>query len=949
MTLVMFTFVIYPCQSVIAEENGKKNAIAIGNEISEMCAKHDNDYKENTDFGNTENKTINTRLIVKTDDPIDEYGAIDSIYGFGYAFLQYADNISAEFAKKQYENLGYTVEYDSLVIANSDVSTKEIGIEWAYEETDAVAALDYYKLKVKSNINIAVVDSGINYNHELFKSRIVRTNVDFSPDSSNDEMDKYGHGTKVAGVIAKSTPDNVKISSYKIFNGNGQSSTSAIISACNYILQLSKKPDIVNFSLTDNSDDILSSAIKDLVNTGITVVAGAGNERREVYQMPASIDGVITVAATDFYSKPWQSSNFGGPVDISAPGVSVYTADFPGEKSYSSYSGTSLATPFVSAAAAIVLMENKNYTPEQVKQELIATATPFKKSDCQNLYGAGVVNFSNIINSTRCKDVTANFESGVYREDISVELKCDNSLVDIYYTTDGTLPTEANGTKYSAPINLTESTRIIAAAFARAGTPMHSKFTYLDYYIFKNGESEYVIDDNGTIRNYLGSEINLTVPETINGITPISISKKCFQYRDIKSIKLPDTITLIDEYAFRGTALETIVANGAEKLEKYCFADSNLQKVDFPNVVEEYYAFNNTPIISASLPELDYAQSGFYNCDRLSSIDIPNLRAMDYEVFSGCSSLTQEFKLTKLESFGNKAFAGSYFKSICLPKCNEILKDYAFENCAAREIVLNNATTLGNYAFYNCKNLENLYVPKVKGLGSGFEGCTNIKIIFAPKTTYITLSIPNNTTIYCSDKLTGVDFLDEYKDFKYTFISPDYTPGLNAADREGYTDRFTRVNSDEFGISKGAQIRTRDNGLRFGFSFDESNIGFDFRKYAQNIDYGFVYTFNSLNGQNDFQKNLNLRANKTSVLVKSADKRNVEGTISTYNAVFTGITPSHFADEISARAYVNIDGMYFYSPVTIRSFNDVATKIIADDKIDQNTKNEVKTLLEKEV
>lgn len=920
LSIIISVLALSPCYTYITEEIGKKNVLAIGNDISQMCAEYD-DYDS---LAQGDDKTIYTRLIVNTNDIVNEYDAVDSVYGFGYAFLQYADNISAEFAKKQYENLGYTVEYDSLVIANSDVSTKEIGIEWAYEETDAVAALDYYKLKVKSNINIAVVDSGINYNHELFKSRIVRTNVDFSPDSSNDEMDKYGHGTKVAGVIAKSTPDNVKISSYKIFNGNGQSSTSAIISACNYILQLSKKPDIVNFSLTDNSDDILSSAIKDLVNTGITVVAGAGNERREVYKMPASIDGVITVAATDFYSKPWQSSNFGGPVDISAPGVSVYTADFPGEKSYSSYSGTSLATPFVSAAAAIVLMENKNYTPEQVKQELIATATPFKKSDCQNLYGAGVVNFSNIINSTRCKDVTANFESGVYREDISVELKCDNSLVDIYYTTDGTLPTEANGTKYSAPINLTESTRIIAAAFARAGTPMHSKFTYLDYYIFKNGESEYVIDDNGTIRNYLGSETNLTVPETINGITPISISKKCFQYRDIKSIKLPDTITLIDEYAFRGTALETIVANGAEKLEKYCFADSNLQKVDFPNVVEEYYAFNNTPIISASLPELDYAQSGFYNCDRLSSIDIPNLRAMDYEVFSGCSSLTQEFKLTKLESFGNKAFAGSYFKSICLPKCNEILKDYAFENCAAREIVLNNATTLGNYAFYNCKNLENLYVPKVKGLGSGFEGCTNIKIIFAPKTTYITLSIPNNTTIYCSDKLTGVDFLDEYKDFKYTFISPDYTPGLNAADREGYTDRFTRVNSDEFGISKGAQIRTRDNGLRFGFEFDDNSIGFDFRKYAENIEYGFVYTYVSFEGKNDYQINYTLRVNSNiNNIVTKADQRNANGTISTYNAVFTGIPEKYFDYEISVRAYVCIDGMYFYSPVETSSINDV--------------------------
>lgn len=853
-----------------------------------MCKEYDKDCFEKTKSSSNDDKTIDTRLIVKANDIIHEYGAVDSVYGFGYAFLQYADKDAAEYAKRKYENSGCIVDYDYVIsTASTSINTGDNqSDEWAYEETDAFSAVDYYKSKIKSNINIAVIDSGINYNHELFKNRVVRTNVDFSSEATGDEMDKYGHGTNVAGAIAKSTPSNVKISAYKFYDSKGNGTASEALSALEYIKQLSNKPDIINCSFVTRSG--LGTIIDELVDMGVTVVAGAGNEGKEVYQQPAIFDSVITVAATNRYGNAWSSSNYGACVDISAPGYYVYTADMSSTTAYEFASGTSLATPLVSAAAAYVLMEHKNYTPEQVKQELIETVTPFKKSSCYyDRYGAGIVNFSNIINGTRCKEVTANYISGAYRDNISVELKCANTLVDIYYTTDGTLPTETNGIKYSVPINLTESTRIIAAAFARAGTPMHSKFTYLDYYILEDGESELIIDDNGIIKAYLGNDTNLVVPEEVNGVTPVSIGENCFRNSNIESIALPDTV-------------------------------------------------NN--LLSHS----------FYGCDKLSNINLSNIKYIGKEALSGCSSLTQDVELSSVEYIDERGLAGTYFKSVKLPKCVQA-DDYAFENCAARDIVLNNATTLGNNAFYNCKNLENLYVPKVKGLGSGFEGCTNIKIIFAPKTTYITLSIPNNTTIYCSDKLTGVDFLDEYKDFKYTFISPDYTPGLNAADREGYTDRFTRVNSDEFGISKGAQIRTRDNGLRFGFSFDESNIGFDFRKYAQNIDYGFVYTFNSLNGQNDFQKNLNLRANKTSVLVKSADKRNVEGTISTYNAVFTGITPSHFADEISARAYVNIDGMYFYSPVTIRSFNDVATKIIADDKIDQNTKNEVKTLLEKEV
>ncbi|MCM1285023.1 MAG: S8 family serine peptidase [Acetobacter sp.] len=908
LTLTMFTSVIYPCQSVLAQEKKLDNILSIGQDISEMCAEYDEDYIDKSTSSSNEDKIIYTRLIVKTDDPIDEYGAIDSIYGFGYAFLQYTDDETAEFAKKQYETSGYAADYDSVITTSStSISTgSNWSDEWAYEETDAAAALDYYKLKVKSNINIAILDSGINYNHELFKNRVVRTKADFST-NTDDEMDKYGHGTKVAGAIAKSTPSNVKLYGYKVLRDNGTTNSSMLFSALEYIKQLSNKPDIISCSFEIGSG--LGTAVDELVDMGVTVVAAAGNEGKEVYNQPAIFDSVITVAATNPYGNAWESSNYGSCVDIAAPGVNVYTADFPGYDTYTLASGTSLATPLVSAAAAYILMENKKYTPEQVKQELIATATPFKKSSCYyDRYGAGIINFSNIINGTRCKDVTANYVSGAYRENISVELKCANTLVDIYYTTDGTLPTETNGTKYTAPIDITDSTRIIAAAFARAGTPMHSKFTCLDYYILEDDESEFVIDNDRIIKAYLGNETNVVVPDVVNGIVPTQIGSKVFSNSNIENIVLPDSIKTIGNDAFSNSNLKSVTANGIENLNERCF----------------------------------------YGCNKLADIDLSKVRYIGSEALSGCELLNQDLELPLLDRVGDKGLAGTYFKSIKLPNCIQA-GDSAFENCTAKDIVLNTAETIGNDAFNNCKNLINLYVPNAKDLSGSMNGCTKLEVIFAPKITYITLSIPNNTTIYCSEKLTGVDFPDEYTDYIYTFISPEYTPGLNEADRDGYTDRFTRVNSDKFASSKGGQIRTRDNGLRFGFEFDESNIDFDFGKYAENIDYGFVYTFDSLEKKSDFQKNLNLRANKNNVLVKYADKRNVDGTVSTYNAVFTGIPVSHYSDKISARAYVYIDGMYFYSPVTTRSFNDVATKIIADDEIDQNTKNEVKTLLGEEV
>ena len=886
LTFLTVVLAIAPCTSVLAEETRKQSVLKTGKEIAALCNEYDN-YNE---LDSTDEQTINTRLIVKTNDNIDEYGAVDSVYGFGYAFLQYADDESAKKAKAQYENSGYNVDYDSMTTlcntnSNNYPQYTNWPEEWAYEETDAVSALDYYKLKAKSNINIAVVDSGINYNHELLKNRVVRTKMDFSTDNTGDEMDKFGHGTAVAGAIAKSTPSNVKIFAYKFYDSNGNGTASEALIALEYIKQLKNKPDIINCSFGTRSG--LGTVVDELVNMGVTVVAGAGNEHKEVYQLPAKFDSVITVAATNQYGNAWSSSNYGACVDISAPGEHIYTADIKNNSSYTFYNGTSLSTPIVSAAAAYVLMENKNYTPEQVKQKLVETAIPFKKSDCYDeLYGAGIVNFSNIIAGTRCKDVTANLQSGVYRDDISVELKSVNTITDIYYTTDGTLPSKTNGTKYTEPIKLTETTRINAVAFARTGTPFHSKFTTLDYYILKDGESEFVVDD-GTywcgIKAYLGNDTNITIPDKINGIEVGSINERCFKNSNIESVTLPSSVTSIEQQAF-------------------------------------------------------------YGCDNLKSINLSNVKFIGTEAFTNCPSLTDNIDLSSVEMISERGLAGTYFKTMNLPKCTDI-RDSAFEDCTMQKIVLNNATNLGSNVFKNCKNLEMIYAPKVKGF-DGCSGCTNLKTVFVPMATGITTDISSNATIYCSSRLTSIYFPNDYSAYKCTIVSPEYTAGLAVANSYGEEDRYIHISSDEIAKSKGGQIRPRDNGLRFGFSFDENSIGFDFAKYADTVEYGFVYTYASFEGKNDFQINYSLRAdsNKDNY-IKKADKRNVDGTVSTYNAVFTGIPAEHINDEISARAYVNIDGMYFYSPVITRSYSSVANAVLNDSTVSEETKKEIENSL----
>lgn len=899
LTFLTIILAMSPCTSVLAEEARKQSVLKTSKQIVALCNEYDN-YSNSND-----GDKIDNRLMVKTNDRIDEYGAVDSVYGFGYAFLQYSDEESAQKAKENYEESGYTADYDCVVTLSSTYDKYNTNDEWAYEETDAVSALDYYKLKAKSNINIAVVDSGINYNHELFKNRIERTKVDFSTDASGDEMDTSGHGTKVAGAIAKSTPSNVKLFAYKTFDKNSKGTSSEAVAALSYIKQLKNKPDIINCSFSTGS---LGTVIDELVDMGVTVVAAAGNDGKEVYKQPAIFDSVITVAAITPHGNAWTSSNYGSCVDISAPGVGVYTANFPGNNTYAQFAGTSMATPLVSAAAAYVLMEHRSYTPEQVKQEIIATATPFKKSDCYNdRYGAGIVNFSNIINGTRCKDVTANYISGAYRDSISVELKCANTLADIYYTTDGTLPTKENGTKYTEPFTVSESERVTAVAFARAGTPFKSKFTYLDYYILKDGESEYVIEKSGysgIIKAYLGNETNITVPDIVNGITPTELGENIFKNSNIKSIVLPDTVTTIGDNAFYNSNLKSITANGIQNLNK----------------------------------------GSFYGCEQLAEINFPDLRYIGTESLFGCKLLTQDLELSLVEWVADQGLAGTYFKTINLPECTKVGAS-AFEGSAAQEIVLKKATKLGLYSFRNCANLETLYIPKATSL-SNCDGSTNLQVVFAPMLEDLIVAIPNNAVIYCSDELRSVSFPKAFAEYKCTIVSPEYTPGLAVANSNGHRDAYIHINSDEIAKSKGGQIRLRDNGLRFGFEFNDNSIGFDFAKYADSVEYGFVYTYASFEGKNDFQINYSLRAdgNKDNY-IKKADKRNVDGLVSTYNAVFTNIPKDHLDDKISARAYVNIDGMYFYSPVITRSYSSVANAVLNDSTVSEEIKKEIENSL----
>ncbi|MGN0531800.1 MAG: S8 family serine peptidase [Eubacterium sp.] len=928
-SIIILSLSISPCYTVFAEGVGKKNVLNVGSDIAKMCAEYDEEYEERFETDSTNEKTIDTRLIVNTDNRIDEYGAVDSVYGFGYAFLQYNDESSANKAYEKYESLGYTVSYDSYVTVQG---VEDSSNAWGCLETDSNSVLDYYKNKVNSQLEIAVIDSGIYYDHEFFKNRVIRTYMNFSSGGNkNSELDGDGHGTAVAGVIAQSSPDNVKISAYKIMDDTGYGTSSMMLSALSYIAQLDNKPDIINISCSVATNENLENEITNLVNSGVTVVASAGNDHTSVVSAPAIYDNVITVAATNENGQPCSFSNYGGPVDIAAPGENIHTASILSQSSTTSQNGTSFSAPFVASAAAIVLMENKNFTPEQVKQKLISTAIPFRKGDCYKDYGVGIVNFSNIIDGTRCKDVTSNYESNSFYNDISVELSCDSYLVDVYYTTNGSLPSKQNGTLYNRPIDITESTRIIAAAFPRIGSTLHSKYVSLDYYILEENESEYMITPDGLILNYCGNETELVVPNEIDGVIPVTVNVKSFQYTNVKSVVFPDSVTKIERYAFYGTPLESITANGVQYLGDKCFSNSKLKKAYFPNAVSEYNSFDNTPIVCAYFPQLDIITGGFKNCVNLSSIYIPKLRYIDDKAFYGCESLTQDLILPELEEIRNRGFAGSYFNSIILPECISCEEEFAFDDCKAETIKLGKITTVLPHTFNNCKYLKKVYLPKATEINeNAFLGCSNMELLFVPWLRSLTTDIPGSVTVYGnSRRLTSLTFSEDFFENKYTFVTGDDSPIIKQIDSSGYADSCNFVNSNAMINKKGASVRVTSPSLRFGFDWDELT---ELEEFADNIEYGFVYSYS------DTDRLYVYTSSAKKIVAANIVENNSN---SSFNLVFTNIPKSAYNEIVSARAYVCIDGMYFYSDIMKYSLNDVVSKVLADESISDDIKQSI--------
>ncbi|XP_071789112.1 aqualysin-1-like [Asterias amurensis] len=227
-----------------------------------------------------------------------------------------------------------------------------------------------------AGVNVYVLDTGIHYTHEEFEGR-----AHYGYDVIGDGLegrDCRGHGTHCAGTIGGKTygvAKKVTLWSVRVLNCRGSGVRSGTIEGMNWVIGNATGPSVVSMSLGGSASMLSNNAVSKLYNAGITVVVSAGNDNyQSCWKSPASAPKAITVGSTTDTDARSYFSNYGSCVDIFAPGSSIKSASIESNTATSTKSGTSMACPHVSGAAAIELGMNPSLSPSEVADTLTEKA-----------------------------------------------------------------------------------------------------------------------------------------------------------------------------------------------------------------------------------------------------------------------------------------------------------------------------------------------------------------------------------------------------------------------------------------------------------------------------------------------------------------------------------------------------------------------------------------------
>ena len=489
-------------------------------------------------------------LILKTSNlrEIEDGGEIQSIVRVASdVYCIYYDN--AEDTKEGYEILNNDDLVDNvcknikLNLLNDSSSNKFIttdklntlGISsdnyaWGTYTTGLAYYVDKLNLNDNPEIKVAVLDSGIRATHEAFANEETSDRLDmtYSYDYANndsDPADDYGHGTEVAGIIAQSTSNNVKIIPIKVGDNKGDLALDWVLKALSGI---KGKADIINMSFgatlseldqaSKNFINTIETVLKEIHDSGTIMVAATGNDGIEEVSWPACSEYTLGISALmvadeneEFVTPDTELeiadfSNYGAEVDFTAPGDGLIMPWYEGDTMYNidcdkgleMLSGTSFSTPYIASAISLLKTENYNKSANSIIDLLKENCEDLGSEGWDKYYGNGNLDFDNTMFS---KPVVAKIEVSeewAKSNTIFTQAICANKIEKWVLTQDENEPPISEWRTFQTPANLVRTN----ATIAENGT----------YYIFFKDENNNVTKQQIEVTHVDNTEPRITKP-----------------------------------------------------------------------------------------------------------------------------------------------------------------------------------------------------------------------------------------------------------------------------------------------------------------------------------------------------------------------------------------------------------------------------------------------------
>ncbi len=335
--------------------------------------------------------------------------AVLELVGAGAPFFEYdtvISGFSAALSPAQARLLAglpliATVERDRIVRSGASQADPVWGLDRVDELDLPLDGAFSYPDSAGAGVHVYIIDTGINPDHQEFSGRVGngRNFINDGPAGlggllpidllgllGGGEVDPEawqdcnGHGTHVAGTAAGTRFGLAKqatVHAVRVLNCGGSGSGSGVIAGMEWVAENAQFPAVVNMSLGGGASQAEDNAIASLYARNILPVVAAGNDNADACgTSPARAPEAMTVASSDSNDAESSFSNHGSCVDIYAPGGSITSADYSSNNGSTTMSGTSMASPHVAGAAALLLGDSPSLSAGDLTAALLGNATP---------------------------------------------------------------------------------------------------------------------------------------------------------------------------------------------------------------------------------------------------------------------------------------------------------------------------------------------------------------------------------------------------------------------------------------------------------------------------------------------------------------------------------------------------------------------------------------------